>query len=100
MQDKHISLDDEYERITYVFQNKSRKIDNPEERVQADTFLKLVYDYDYSLEYINQFENITDGSTKKEVDIVVYDDKAHEKPKLIVECKKTRSFRVRISSSG
>ncbi|WP_231138771.1 type I restriction enzyme HsdR N-terminal domain-containing protein [Francisella orientalis] len=75
-------------------------MDNPEERVQADTFLKLVYDYDYSLEYINQFENITDGSTKKEVDIVVYDDKAHEKPKLIVECKKTRSFRVRISSSG
>lgn len=88
IEDNHIRLDDEYRRITYVFQDRSRNIDNPEERIQADTFLKLVYDYDYSPEYINQFEVITDGSTKKEVDMVVYDDKAHEKPKLIVECKK------------
>lgn len=33
-----ISFDKEMSRITYTFQNKQRNYNNPEEKVQAETF--------------------------------------------------------------
>jgi type I restriction enzyme M protein len=37
-----IKFDDERNFITYIQQNKKRNYNNPEEKVQAETFLALV----------------------------------------------------------
>ncbi len=36
-----ISFNDDMSRITYIFQKKERNYNNPEEKVQAETFLKV-----------------------------------------------------------
>ncbi len=83
-----ISFDDEQKHIIYSHQGKKRNYTNPEEKVQAEAFLKLVLSYGYPEENIQQFVPITMGSDKKEADIIVYDSPEHIKPILIVECKK------------
>ena len=40
-----ISFNDDMSRITYVHQKKERNYNNPEEKVQAETFLRLILDY-------------------------------------------------------
>ena len=82
-----ISFDNERKFITYIYQNKKRNYNNPEEKVQAETFLTLVLIYNYPVEQIKQFESITMGSSKKESDMVVFEDAKCTKPLIIVECK-------------
>ncbi len=82
-----IALDAEEKYITYLHQNKKRNYSNPEEKVQAEAFLKLVLTYEYPVENIVQFVPITMGSSKKEADIVVYNDAEHMQPHIVVECK-------------
>ena len=50
-----ISFDKEMSRITYTFQNKQCKYNDPEEKVQAETFLRLIIDYKYPVNRIKQF---------------------------------------------
>ena len=83
-----IKFDSEQKNITYIHQNKKRNFTNPEEKVQAEAFLKLIVSYGYPVERIVQFKNITMGSTTKEVDIIVYNDDECTQPYIIVECKK------------
>lgn len=84
-----ISFDENQEYITYKHQNKKRKYSNPEEKVQALTFLKLVLEYKYPVEQIKQFEPVKMGSSTKEADIIVFSDKECLIPYIIVECKKS-----------
>lgn len=83
-----ISISEDKSRITYLNQNKTRNYNNPEEKVQAETFLKLVLLYNYPANQIKQFETVTMGSTQKEADIIVYNDEKCEQPHIVVECKK------------
>lgn len=83
-----ISFDEQGKYITYLYQGKKRNYNNPEEQVQAETFLKLVFTYGYQPERVQQFVTIKDGSTSKEVDIVVYNDNELTQPHIVVECKK------------
>lgn len=83
-----IKFNDEQTSITYLHQNKQRNYNNPEEKVQAETFLKLVLIYGYSPDKILQFVPVTMGSTTKEADIIVYNDDKKESPHILVECKK------------
>lgn len=83
-----IKFDDEQKYITYLNQNKQRNYNNPEEKVQAETFLKLILIYGYSPEKILQFVPVTIGSTTKEADIIVYNDNNHHSAHIVVECKK------------
>lgn len=83
-----IEFNEDFTKIKYIFQNKERNYNNPEEKVQAETFCKLVLDYNYPEENIKQFVNITVGSNVKEADIVIYNDKEHTRPHIVVECKK------------
>ena len=83
-----ISFDEERKYITYVYLKKKRNYTNPEEEVQAETFLKLILVYGYPVEHIRQFVTITMGSSTKEDDILVYKDDPCEEPHIIVECKK------------
>ena len=83
-----ISFNTDKSRITYVHQKKERNYTNPEEIVQAETFLRLVLDYNYPVNRIKQFVSVTMGSEVKEADIVVYKDDACTIPYVLVECKK------------
>ena len=84
----YISFDKEMSRITYTYQNKQRNYNNPEEKVQAETFLRLILDYKYPVNRIKQFVPVTMGSEVKEADIVVYEDDMCMSPHILVECKR------------
>lgn len=79
---------EERKQITYITQGKTRNYQNPEEKVQAETFLSLVIDYGYKPERIQQFVPVTMGREVKEADIIVYSDDMCLTPYIIVECKK------------
>lgn len=83
-----IQISEDQKTIKYIYQDKSRNFANPEEKVQAETFLKLVLEYGYPVEHIEQFRIVTMGSDKREADIIVHQDKGWDSPKIIVECKK------------
>jgi len=82
-----ISFDTTKKYITYIHQNKKRNYNNPEEKVQAEAFLQLIFDYGYPVEHIEQFVSVTMGSSTREADIVVYNDEEHTQPHIVVECK-------------
>ena len=84
----YISFDKEMSRITYTYQNKQRNYNNPEEKVQAETFLRLILDYKYPVNRIKQFVPVTMGSEIKEADIVVYEDDMCMSPHILAECKR------------
>ena len=83
-----IRFDEERNFITYIHQNKRRNYNNPEEKVQAETFLTLILIYGYPVNRIKQFISVQMGSEKKEADIVVYSDDKCEGTYIVVECKK------------
>lgn len=83
-----IRFDEERNFITYIHQNKKRNYNNPEEKVQADTFLTLVLNYGYPVNRVRQFVPVQMGSETKEADIIVYKDDACERTFILVECKK------------
>jgi len=74
--------------ILYIHQDKKRNYSLPEEKVQAETFLKLVIKYSYKPERIKQFVSVKMGSDTKEADIIIYNDDACEEPYILIECKK------------
>lgn len=84
----YISFNEDRSRITYIYQNKERNYNNPEEKVQAETFLKLILDYNYPVSRIKQFVPVTMGREIKEADIVVYADEKCMRPHILVECKR------------
>ncbi len=83
-----IKFDDERKYITYVHQNKRRNYSNPEELVQAESFLKLVLIYGYAPKRIEQFVTVKIGSDTREADIIVYNNDEHTSAHIVVECKK------------
>ena len=83
-----IKFDEDKNFITYIFQNKKRNYKNPEEKVQAETFLTLILIYGYSEKRIKQFVSVQMGVETKEADIIVYSDDKQEETHIVVECKK------------
>jgi len=83
-----ISFNEDLSRITYIHQKKERNYNNPEEKVQAETFLQLIIDYNYPEKRIKQFVPVTMGRDVKEADIIVYKDDMCLEPYILVECKK------------
>lgn len=83
-----IKISDDLSTITYIHQNITRNYNNPEEKVQAETFCELVLKYNYPVEHIRQYVKVTVGSDVKESDIIVYNDSEYKKPHIIIECKK------------
>jgi type I restriction enzyme M protein len=84
---KLIRFEDGDKAIIYLHQNKRRSYANPEEQVQAETFLKLVLEYGYSAARIQQFVSVKMGISNKEADLIVYKDDACTEPYIVVECK-------------
>ena len=83
-----IRIEDDEKYIVYVHQNKRRNYKNPEEKVQAETFLLLILTYKYPVHRIRQYEPVQMGSETKEADIIVYADDKLKTPLIIAECKK------------
>lgn len=83
-----IKISNDVSTITYINQNISRNYNNPEERVQAETYCELVLNYNYPVENIQLYVKVPVGSDVKEADIIVYNDSEHMRPHIIVECKK------------
>lgn len=82
-----IKISDDLSTITYLNQNICRNYNNPEEKIQAETFCELVLRYNYPVEQVQQYVKVTVGSDVKEADIIVYNDSECKKPHIIVECK-------------
>lgn len=83
-----IRFDEDRNFITYIHQNKKRNYNNPEEKVQAETFLTLALIYGYPVNRIKQFVSVQMGAETKEADIIVYSDDECEETYILVECKK------------
>jgi len=86
---KLIRFEDDGKYIVYLHQAKRRNYENPEEKVQAESFLKLVLIYKYPVKHIRQFVPVPMGVETKEADIIVYDDDALKTPLIVIECKKS-----------
>ena len=83
-----IRFDEDRNFIKYIHQNKKRNYNNPEEKVQAETFLTLALIYGYPVNRIKQFVSVQMGAETKEADIIVYSDDECEETYILVECKK------------
>ncbi|MBE6462197.1 MAG: restriction endonuclease subunit M [Alphaproteobacteria bacterium] len=97
---KYISINDELTRITYNCKNSpTRRLQNPEEFVQAKSYLRLIKDYNYLPQNIAVNEAVQVGSETKEADILVYSDDL-KKILIVVECKEEeineRQFQVAV----
>lgn len=84
----YISFKEDKSRIVYVHQKKERNYNSPEEKVQTETFLRLILDYNYPVRRIKQFVPVTMGREIKEADIIVYADDACMSPYILIECKR------------
>jgi type I restriction enzyme M protein len=84
---KLIILEDEGRYVVYGDRRKRRNYQNPEEKVQAEAYLRLVLVYKYPPNRIRLYAPVQMGSETKEADIIVYADDALTAPLIIVECK-------------
>lgn len=89
IEDGFIKIDDEQKFITYLHPNKKYRFGDPEEKVRAEIYLQIIYDYGYKPERMD-VELIVPRRTPSDLaDIVVFDDDDKKKPYIVVECKKT-----------
>ncbi len=87
--DKHIVIDGSTIKYNCCKSSiKPRNLLNPEESVQAWTFLVLIYNYNYKASRIKMYEPVKMGSETKEADIIVYNDDECTEPHILVECKR------------
>ncbi|MFR9542556.1 MAG: N-6 DNA methylase [Rikenellaceae bacterium] len=103
IQDKYIAVIGDNVSLQYNCKNKTkRRLQNPEEFVQATAYLKLIYDYDYSPQNISVNESVQMGSETKEADILVY-SQSNSKILIVVECKESnineRQFQVAVDQA-
>ncbi len=88
VQEGLINFDETGKTITYTLQKKKRNFNNPEERVQTETYLQLVFTYGYRPDRIKIYVPVKMGVERKEADIIVFNDDEHNSPHIIAECKK------------
>lgn len=82
-----VSFNEDKTRVIYLLQNKTRHY-RTEEIVQLNTYLELIYEYNYPKEHIQLFVPVKMGADNREADIVVYKDAKHKQPSVVVECKR------------
>lgn len=100
---KYISVNQEMSVITYHCKNGTkRRLSNPEEFIQALTYLKLIFEYNYQPQHISVNESVQMGAETKEADIIVYNE-SNNKIQIVVECKEEnineRQFQVAIDQA-
>lgn len=103
IQDKYIIINEGNSIIRYNCKNQAkRRLQNQEEFVQAETYLKLIYEYNYPATNISVNESVQIGSETREADILVYND-SHNKILIVVECKEEnineRQFQIAVDQA-
>lgn len=88
VRDRYVVINKKKDLLIYLPQGKERKLSNPEEQVELETYVDLIYTYGYPPEKLRVYEKIQIGSSTREADIVVYRDRECKDPLIIVECKK------------
>lgn len=88
--DRYVVISPKKDSILYLPQGKERRYSNPEEKVQLQTYVDLIYKYGYPPEKLRVCEKMQIGSSTREADIVVYKDRDAKDPYIIVECKKRK----------
>ncbi|WNJ19835.1 type I restriction enzyme HsdR N-terminal domain-containing protein [Pontibacter sp. G13] len=90
LKDRYVHIDKKKDTVTYLPQGKTRKYSYPEEKVQLETYLELIYDFGYPPQKLRVSEKMKIGSSTREADIVVFKDWDCKDPYIIVECKKRK----------
>lgn len=86
---KYIKFDSEdRKQITYVVANVKKPYSNPEERVRAEAYLQLIFQYEYKPQHIEIEVTVPTRVPSIHADIVVYKDDEKKTPYIVVECKK------------
>lgn len=103
IRDEYITINDDCTTIKYNCKNGTkRRLQNPEEFVQSECYLKLVYSYNYQPKNISVNETVQVGSETREADLMVYDD-SHSMILIVVECKaeniNERQFQVAVDQA-
>lgn len=103
IKDRHIVINEDMSVIKYNCKNNTkRRLQNPEEFVQSEAFLKLIYEYDYLPENISVNESVQIGSENREADIFVYNN-SNTKILIVVECKEEnineRQFQIAVDQA-
>ncbi len=88
LENNDISINEDQNKITYIASKNTFSYKNPEEKVRAETYAKLIHEYNYSPKKIRLEVPVTMGSDTKRADIIVYNDEACTKPHIIIECKR------------
>ncbi len=85
----YITGAEEKQRITYISSdNHSENFSDPEEKVRAEVWAELIYQYDYPASRIKIEVAIPDRLPVDRADIVVFEDDACKRPFAVIECKK------------
>lgn len=92
-----VTFDNNGKYVVYRHQNKRRSYDDPEEKVQTETYLRLILTYKYPPDRIRVFSSVRMGSEAREADIVVFADDQLKSPFIIVECKKAEVSELEFS---
>lgn len=87
LKQKLIRFEDNGRYIVYSPQERRRNYENPEEKVQADAYLRLVLIYKYPPKRVRHCVPVQMGRETKEADMIVYEDDGLKSPLIIVECK-------------
>lgn len=83
----HIKFDGEKKYITYVQPDKKYRFSDPEEKVRAEIFLQLIFDYGYSDKRMDLETIVPRRTPSDSADIVVFADDEKKQPYIVVECK-------------
>ncbi|MBD0401214.1 type I restriction enzyme HsdR N-terminal domain-containing protein [Flammeovirga sp. EKP202] len=86
--DRVVFINNKTNDVTYLPHTKTRSLNNPEEQVQLETYLSLIYEHGYPAENVRVCVPVKMGSATKEADIITYNDPEGYQPYMIVECKK------------
>jgi type I restriction enzyme M protein len=85
----YISGTEGKQKITYVTSdNRSENYEDPEEKVRAEFWAELIYQYEYPANRIKVEVTIPDRLPTDRADIVVFRDDECKRPYTVVECKK------------
>lgn len=76
------------QKIVYVTSNHTENYNDPEEKVRAEFWAELIYEYDYPAHRIKVEVTIPDRVPTDRADIVVFSDDECKKPYAVVECKR------------
>lgn len=82
-----LQFDADEKFVTYIHANKKYRYTDPEEKVRAATYVRLITEFNYKPEHIGLEVLMPDRVPNNYADIVVYNDNKKKDPYIVIECK-------------